>query len=74
MRGEHGVGLLGLLEEAALAAALALHHQVVVFGLHYCRLVQVILHVALIARVHVHPAWTHHTRKREGLTLNQTAV
>ena len=30
---EHGVGLLSLLEEAALAAPLTLHHQVMVLGL-----------------------------------------
>lgn len=54
--GEHWIRLLGLFEEAAFAAPLALHHQVVVFRFHRGRLIQVIVHIALVARVYVHPA------------------
>lgn len=53
--GEHGVRLLGLFEEAALADAVSLHHEIMVFGFHHRRQLQVILHVALITRVNVHP-------------------
>lgn len=55
MSGEHGVRFLGLLEEASLAPSFTFHHQIVMFGLHCNRLLQIIVHIALIARVHVHP-------------------
>lgn len=53
MCGKHWVGFLGLFEEAALPASFSFHHQIVMFGLHYSRLFQVIVHIALIARVQI---------------------
>lgn len=56
VRGEHRIRLFGLLEEAAFAAPLGLHHQVVVFRFHRSWLIQIIVHITLVTRVHVHPA------------------
>lgn len=58
MRWEHRIGLFGLLEEAAFSAPFCLHHQVVVFRLHCNGLVQIVVDVALVAWVHIHPTET----------------
>lgn len=58
MCGEHWVGLFGLFEETAFTTPLCLHHQVVVFCFNSSRLIQVIVHVTLVTRVHIHPAIT----------------
>lgn len=56
--GKHWVRLFGLFEKAAFAASLALHHQVVMFGFHRSWLIQIVIHITLITRVHIHPAST----------------
>lgn len=56
MCGEHWIRLFGLFEEAAFTAPLALHHQVVVFGLHCSWLIQIVIHITLVTRVYIHPA------------------
>lgn len=56
--GEHGIRLFSLFEEAAFPVTLTLHHQVVVFGFDYGRLLQVILHVTLITGANIYPEET----------------
>jgi len=48
MRGEHWIRLFGLFEEAAFAATLALHHQVVMFSFNYSWLIQIIVYITLV--------------------------
>lgn len=54
--GEHWIRLFGLFEETAFAAPLALHHQVMVFVFNCSWLIQIIIHIALITGVYIHPA------------------